>query len=161
VLKANPSLKGGFIDVPACIEVGKEGIAADQLSDRMDAIAGNIFTDAFPKADLITLCRSAMDWGDEVIGRLYGKIRETLPLGGRVLIIERMLPEEMDARGKALFLRSVYFLAKSTTTRYRRPSEHAKLLKDAGFTDVEVREPPKAPYEFFQSMRMVVAAKTA
>ncbi|MCA9663752.1 MAG: hypothetical protein KC486_35820, partial [Myxococcales bacterium] len=161
VVAATPGLEGAFLDVPACVAIGARALEADPaLAARVTPIAGDIFKTPFPAGcDLITMCRSAMDWGDDRIGPIYAKIRDALPSGGALLIIERMLPEAIDEAALPLYLRSVYFLAKSQSTRYRRPSEHVRLLEAAGFADIEIIEPPRAPYELFQSMRIIAARR--
>jgi demethylspheroidene O-methyltransferase len=161
VVAATPGLEGAYLDVPACVEIGEAELAArPELAGRVRGIAGDLFTSELPpEYDVITMCRSAMDWGDERMGPIYAKIRGALPPGGVFLIIERMLPEEVLPEALPLYLRSVYFLAKSRTTRYRSPSQHVRLLEGAGFADIEVIEPPRAPYELFQSMKIIAARK--
>lgn len=159
VLAAHPHLHGAFLDVPACVDIGRRQLAArPELRGRVDAIAGDIFRTPLPGGfDVITMCRSAMDWGDERILGVYQRVHAALPAGGRFLVVERMLPERVAPEALPMYLRGVYFLAKSESTRYRTPAEHLALLRAAGFADAEVLEPPRAPYESFQSMRIVVA----
>lgn len=162
VVAATPGLEGAFLDVPACVAIGEAELGErPELAGRVRGIAGDLFAPTLPEGfDVITMCRSAMDWGDERMGPIYAKIRGALPAGGRFLIIERMLPEEVLPEALSLYLRSVYFLAKSQTTRYRTPSQHVALLRQAGFTEIEVIEPPRAPYELFQSMKIIAATRT-
>lgn len=161
VVAATPGLSGTYLDVPACVALGEAELAArPELAARVRGVAGDLFTSEFPPGhDVITMCRSAMDWGDERIGPIYAKIRDALPPGGRFLVIERMLPEEVLPEALPLYLRAVYFLAKSRTTRYRTAAQHVALLRGAGFAEVEVIEPPRAPYELFQSMKIIAATK--
>lgn len=161
VVAATPGLSGTYLDVPACVAIGEAELAArPDLAGRVHGVAGDLFTSELPPGhDVITMCRSAMDWGDERMGPIYAKIRAALPPGGRFLVIERMLPDEVIPEAESLYLRSVYFLAKSRTTRYRTPAQHVALLRQAGFTDIEVIEPPRAPYELFQSMKIIAATK--
>ena len=161
IVAAHPGLRGAFLDVPACVEIGRRELAArPELAARIEPIAGDLFRTPLPAGhDLITMCRSAMDWGDERMAGVYARVHAALPAGGRFLIVERMLPERVTADALPMYLRGVYFLAKSQSTRYRAPHEHLALLAAAGFDAVEVIEPPRAPYELFQSMRIVVASK--
>jgi demethylspheroidene O-methyltransferase len=163
ILRRQPGLRGGFVDVPACVEIGRRRLLEEPaLGARVDAIAGDVFkTPVPPEADVVTMCRAAMDWGDERIGGLYRTVRDALPPGGRFLVIERMVPEgKITPESESLHLRAVYFLAKSTTTRYRTRSEHRALLLDAGFAQVECLNPPEAPYEQFQNMSILAATRT-
>jgi demethylspheroidene O-methyltransferase len=159
IVAASPGLRGAFLDVPACVEIGRRRLAEQPaLAERITPIAGDVFTTPLPAGhDVITICRAAMDWGDERIEPLYRRVRQALPPGGRLLVVERMLPERPSPRERALYLRAVYFLAKSRSTRYRTPAQHVALLQRAGFERVEVLEPPRAPYAVFQSMKVIVA----
>lgn len=159
IVAAHPGLRGAFLDVPACVELGTRQLAERGLSERVQGIAGDVFRTPFPPGyDVVTMCRSAMDWGDERMAQIYRRVRDALPAGGRFLIIERMLPEQPIPAALSLYLRGVYFLAKSESTRYRTPQQHLDLLDDAGFGGARVIEPPRAPNAFFQSMRIVVAS---
>ncbi|MDC0668090.1 methyltransferase [Nannocystis radixulma] len=159
IVAATPGLTGAFLDVPACVDIGRRQLAArPELAGRVDAIAGDLFRTPLPSGfDVITMCRSAMDWGDAKMVEVYRRAREALPPDGRFLVIERMLPARVLPEALPMYLRGVYFLAKSESTRYRSPQEHLALLRAAGFSDITELEPPRAPYEFFQSMRILVA----
>lgn len=160
VIAATPGLTGAFLDVPACVDIGARRLRdRPELAGRVLPIAGDIFAEVPSGYDVITMCRSAMDWGDERIVGVFRKIHQALPEGGRFLVVERMLPEGHTPESSALYLRAVYFLAKSPSTRYRTASHHVRLLRAAGFAAVEVLDPPRAPYEQFQSMKIVVATK--
>ncbi|MCX4243102.1 methyltransferase [Paraliomyxa miuraensis] len=159
IVEATPGLRGAFLDVPACVELGRQQLAQrPAVAGRITPIAGDAFTTPLPEGlDVVTICRAAMDWGDERIEPLYRRVRQALPPGGRLVVVERMLPDRPCPEARSLYLRSVYFLAKSRSTRYRTPAGHVALLQRAGFSSVEVREPPRAPYAVFQSMKVVVA----
>jgi demethylspheroidene O-methyltransferase len=161
IVAAHPALHGAFLDVPACVEIGRRQLAARaDVAGRITPLAGDVFTTPLPTGfDVITMCRAAMDWGDERIEPLYRRVHAALPPGGRFLVVERMLPDRPSPAARALYLRSVYFLAKSRSTRYRTQEQHVALLQRAGFGEVEVLEPPRAPYAVFQSMKVIVAHK--
>jgi demethylspheroidene O-methyltransferase len=160
ILRAHPHLRGRVLDVPAVAELGRRQVPSD-VSARMDVVGGDVFRDDLPPGtDVVTMCRSAHDWDDARIGQLFARVRGQLGPGGRLLIIERMLPERFDPAARSLYLRSVYFLAKSTTACYRPPSRYHELLRAAGFDRVETVVPERDPYHFFQHMRIVVASCT-
>ncbi|MBL9038433.1 MAG: hypothetical protein JNG84_07965, partial [Archangium sp.] len=160
VLKAVPTLEGAFIDVPACADIGQAQLAAasPDLQKRMKAIGGDVLATPLPPSDVITICRSAIDFNDEKLVRIYRRAREALKPGGEFLIIERMIPEKETDETRALHMRAVYFLAKSPTTRYRRVPHHFKLLREAGFTRFNVVDSPERPYEFFKDMHIIAAS---
>lgn len=161
VVRNTPGLRGGFLDVPACVDIGRKRLAQDaELASRVDAYAGDAFTTELPGGpDVVTICRAAHDWDDTRIGRLFQRIHDRLPSGGRLVIIERMLPDGFDPGARSLYVRALYFLAKSQHTRYRSVAEYTQLLRGAGFTGLERVTPSKRPYEFFQGLVILSATR--
>ena len=160
VLHATPGLAGGVLDVPAVAEIGRARVAAGDLAGRIDVIGGDAFSVPFPaNVDVITMCRSAHDWDDERVHALFRRAFEALPAAGKLLIIERMIPDEFNPAAAALYLRAVYFLSKSRTACYRTAEQYRCMLTEAGFARVETLDPSRDPYEFFQGLRVVVGTK--
>jgi demethylspheroidene O-methyltransferase len=160
VVRATPGLVAAFIDIPAVAEIGRKRLANNGLSDRIVALGGDVFADELPqRADLMTMCRSAHDWDDARVLSLFRRVFEALPMGGKFLVIERMIPDEFTPRAAPLYLRAIYFLSKSRTACYRTAEQYDRALRQAGFARVETIDPPRDPYEFFQGLRMVVGTK--
>jgi demethylspheroidene O-methyltransferase len=161
VLRKETAMTGAFMDVPAVAKIGSARLAADpELAQRLQAIGGDVFKDPLPAgADVITICRSAHDWDEPRVASLLGRVFDALPRGGRVLIIERMVPEQFDASARALYLRAVYFLCKSTTACYRSAERYITMLRRAGFAHTSIVSPPRAPYAFFRGMKIVLGEK--
>lgn len=159
--RAFPHLRLGFLDVPACVAIGRRRLDADpDLAARITPIPGDVFTTPLPcDADVFTLSRAAMDWGDDRVRALYRRVWEALPAGGRFLVVERMLPERFTPAARPVYLRSVYFLAKSTTTQLRPPSRHLALLAEAGFAEARLVEPPRDPHQYLRGFQVIVAEK--
>jgi demethylspheroidene O-methyltransferase len=161
VLRHEPSMTGAFMEVPAVAKIGAARLAADpELAKRLQVVGGDVFKDPLPTgADVITICRSAHDWDEPRVVALFGRVFEALPRGGRVLIIERMIPEQFDASARALYLRAIYFLCKSTTACYRSAERYCAMLQQAGFSQTSVLNPPRVPYPFFRGMKIVLGEK--
>lgn len=161
VARRHPGLRAAFLDVPAVVALGRDDRALDPALDaRVHAIGGDMFTTAFPpEADLVTMCRSAHDWGEEAVERVFRRIHAVLPAGGRFLIIERMLPETYLPAAKRLYLRSIYFLVKSKENEYRPPSWYEALLRRIGFLRIETLRPTRDPNRFFEGLHILVAHK--
>jgi demethylspheroidene O-methyltransferase len=161
VLAAHPDLRGAYLDVPAVVELSTGHARPPGVAGRLLAIAGDAFRTPFPDGvDVVTMCRSAHDWDDERVAALFRRIHQSLPRGGRLLVIERMVPDEHLAEARALYIRAVYFLAKSTTACYRTPAEYRALLGAAGFDQVELVRPGRDPYAFFQGLQIAVATRS-
>lgn len=162
VARATPGLRARFVDVPAVIAYGRELLAKEpaELADRVEAVAGDVFQGDLPRdADVFTMCRSAHDWDDDRIEALAGRIRSALPSGGKLLIIERMVPDRFEPAARALYLRAMYFLIKSRTARYRSKGEYHGMLTRAGFSRVTMHEPSARPYAFFPGLVIAEAVK--
>lgn len=161
ILAASPRLRGASLDVPACAAIGARRYAADPaLAGRFEVLGGDVFTAPFPAGtDVVTMCRSAHDWDDERVSALFARVHARLPAGGKLIVIERMVPDDFDPAARALYLRAVYFVVKSRTACYRSPAQYRALLAGAGFAAVEHHRPARAPYEFFQGLHVISATK--
>jgi len=161
IVRATPRLAAGFIDVPAVADIGKQRLAGSELATRIDAVGGDVFNDELPqRADVMTMCRSAHDWDDARVLHLFRRVCAALPPGGKLLVIERMIPDQFTPHAAPLYLRAIYFLSKSRTACYRTAAQYHRALSEAGFGRIETIDPPRDPYEFFQGLRMVVGTKT-
>ncbi len=132
-----PSLLGIVFDLPEVTALAHEMIAASAARDRIEVAAGDFFIDELPEADLYALGRILHDWTDEKCGRLLRRIYDRLPSGGALLILEKLLAE--DGVGPlSANLQSLNMLV-VTEGKERSLSEYTRLLRAAGFAEVEGR----------------------
>ena len=130
-------LRGTVLDLAPVVPAAQEQIALSPARDRLDAIAGNFFEDVLPEADLFALGQVLHDWSEAKIARLLRRIFDRLPPGGGLLIAERLLNE--DGVGPIpTNMQSINMLV-CTEGKERSPSEYERLLRAAGFTQVESR----------------------
>lgn len=127
-----PQLKTAVFDLPGVIEVTAKFVDA-----RVELIAGDFFTDALPAADLYAMGRIVHDWNEEKIDRLLAKIYGALPVGGGLLIVERLLAADKSGPASAL-MQSLNMLV-CTEGKERTVAEYEALLRRAGFVSVEGR----------------------
>jgi acetylserotonin N-methyltransferase len=128
-----PRMRATVFDLPAVA-----GFAGTQaLGDRIEFLAGDFFEDPLPEADLFAVGRILHDWGEAKIRALLGKIHARLPVGGALLIAEKLL--EGDKSGPApAHMQSLNMLV-CTDGKERSLAEYATLLSEAGFVQVEGR----------------------
>ena len=131
------ALHGAVFDLAPVIELAKEFVTKSPVSDRVDLIAGDFFSDPLPEADLYSVGRILHDWSDEKVRGLLAKIHQALPAGGALLVAERLLDEDKTGPLPTL-LQSLNMLI-CTEGKERTLSEYATLLCDAGFAEVEGR----------------------
>ncbi|MEB3168001.1 MAG: methyltransferase [Synechococcaceae cyanobacterium] len=129
VLRAHGHLRGTLFDQPAV--VAPVVVPAD-LEGRLHVQGGDFFREAPTGADAYLLKHILHDWGDEACLRLLAPIRAALEPGGKLLIVEQVIPPGNDPfPGKLLDLN---MLVMTEGGRERSPGEYAILLSRAGFS---------------------------
>lgn len=92
MLKANPDLHGGVFDLPHIVPDATAAAEADGLTERFTTVGGNFF-EAVPPADLYVLKYIMHDWDDDDCVRILKNCRASLQEGGRVVVIDYLIPE--------------------------------------------------------------------
>ncbi|MFF8642508.1 methyltransferase [Streptomyces sp. NPDC015345] len=96
VLAAYPALRGVLYDTEEGLAQAPQTLARHGLTGRCSVVAGDFFR-AVPKGADAYLVKSILhDWTDDQAVTILGHCREALPPGGRVLILEPVLPEVVD-----------------------------------------------------------------
>jgi acetylserotonin N-methyltransferase len=132
-----PELHGTVFDLPQVAALAREQVELSKARARIEIVAGDFFEDDLPPADLYALGRILHDWSDDKIDLLLRKILASLPPGGGLLLAEKLLNE--DGVGPvAANMQSLNMLV-VTEGRERTLGEYSKLLRDAGFAQVEGR----------------------
>ncbi|MEB3264964.1 MAG: methyltransferase [Synechococcus sp.] len=127
VLRANPGLRGAVFDQPHV--VAPVAVPTD-LHGRLELVGGDFFTTAPAGADAYLLKHILHDWNDDACRTILGHIRAAMAPGGRVLILEQVIPPGNDPfPGKLLDLN---MLVMTEGGRERTPGEYAQLLESAG-----------------------------
>jgi acetylserotonin N-methyltransferase len=132
-----PSLHGVVFDLPKVTAVAREMIEQSSARGRMEAAPGDFFADELPQADLYSLGRILHDWCDEKCGDLLRRIYGSLPSGGALLVMEKLLAPDGVGPVSAN-LQSLNMLV-VTEGRERTLHEYTQLLRAAGFAEVEGR----------------------
>lgn len=102
-LKRHPHLKGIHLDLPHVGERARANIEAAGLADRCQIIPMNFFEAVPGGADAYSLRHIIHDWYDEDSVRILSNIRKVLPAGGRVMVIEAVVPAEIEPSPAVLF----------------------------------------------------------
>ncbi|MDQ1289280.1 MAG: L-tyrosine C(3)-methyltransferase [Actinomycetota bacterium] len=140
--RAHPHLKVTVLDLPSTVEVAKDTVAEAGLEERIDLVAGDMFTCSLgERFDAVLLAHQLVIWSPEQNQVLLTRAYESLRPGGRVLVFNAFADD--DGRGPLYAaLDSVYFatLPSAGSTIYRW-QEHEEWLASAGFVDVTRIEP--------------------
>jgi SAM-dependent methyltransferase len=138
IVKAWPSLRCTIWDLAVVCEIAR-GYANDAgVSERIDAVAGDMFGDAFPAGhDVVLLSQILHDWPPSKGAELLRKAARALPAGGRIVIHEKLVDD--DGLGPlANALVHLDMLVWTEGQQYTEAGLRA-MLEDAGFAKVERR----------------------
>ncbi|MFG2292093.1 methyltransferase [Streptomyces sp. NPDC048603] len=93
VLAAHPGLTGVLHDTENGLARAPKTLERHGVADRCSLVAGDFFRSVPAGSDLFLIKSVLHDWSDDQAVRILGHCREVLPPGGRVLIVEPVLPE--------------------------------------------------------------------
>jgi predicted O-methyltransferase YrrM len=132
LLQANPELRATVLDRPEVLKVAAEFGAASGVMDRLTLLPGDMFTTPLPAADTVLLSNILHDWDVPECRALIGRCAAVLPAGGRLLIHDVFLADDL---GGPLPL-ALYSAALFTLTEGRAYSaaEYRGWLRDAGLS---------------------------
>lgn len=147
ILEKHPAMRGKVFDLHYMAPHAHASIAAAGAGERCVFESGDFFQ-AVPKgADLHVLKFILHDWTDEECVRILRCCRESLPPGGRLLVVEMLVPEEI--RPDFVMLMDLNMLV-MTGGRERTAKEFEKVLAEAGFEMTRVI-PTKSPFSLVEA----------
>jgi SAM-dependent methyltransferase len=97
IAQQNRKLRGTVFDLPRCAEAASRHLQQTGISDRVAFVAGDFFKSVPAIADAIILKSIIHDWNDARSISILRNCREALPAGGRLLLVERLMPEKPAA----------------------------------------------------------------
>jgi acetylserotonin N-methyltransferase len=129
-----PNLQAVVFDLPEAVPLAQEIVGASPVAGRIAISAGDFFVDPLPKADLYAVGRILHDWSEEKVLRLLGRIYESLPPNGALLIAEKLLFDDKTGPSWAQ-MQSLNMLT-CTEGKERTLAEYESLLTQVGFGEV-------------------------
>jgi predicted O-methyltransferase YrrM len=128
VLQANPGLRGLLFDQPDVLTRAQALLAAADVGDRCNCVAGDLFEAVPAGGDLYFLSNIIHDWDDERAVVILRNCRRAMPPGSLLLIREQVLPEGAEP---SLAKRTDMIMLALTGGRQRTESEFRSLLHQA------------------------------
>ena len=128
LLIKNPTLEGMILDRPDVVARAQAAVAEHGLSSRCHVVEGDFFV-AVPEADIYLLKHIIHDWDDEQSVVILSNCARTLRPKGRVVLVERVMPE--DGRTSQASLADLNMLV-LLPGRERTAREYAGLISRAG-----------------------------
>jgi len=142
ILKAHPSMTGTLADVPHVIEGGRKAVEEAGLSDRCQCYPCDIFEAVPAGANSYILKHVINDWDDEHAITILKNCRDVVPLSGKLLVIESVIP---PGNGPALSkLVDIEMLVMTPGGRKRTEKEFRALFDEAGFELSRIVPTPQA-----------------
>jgi hypothetical protein len=129
ILRANPSLRGLLLDLPQVV-ADPVPLAVAGVADRCQVVGGDMLRGVPGGANAYLLKRVLMIWGDEPAIRVLRYCAEALPAGGRVLVVEMVLPLGNAPSPAKVF--DVLMLLAHEGGRVRTEAEFRDLFAAAG-----------------------------
>lgn len=133
----HPHLQCKSFDLPMVTEIAARKIFAAGLSDRIEAVAGDFFSDPLPRAEVITMGMILHDWNLERKKLLVKKAYDALPEGGAFVAIEALIDDARRTNTFGLFM-SLNMLMEFGDAFDFTGAEFISWCRDAGFRRFEI-----------------------
>lgn len=133
LLARAPEARGILFDLPGIAESVR-----GTLPKRIEAVGGDFF-ESVPEGDLYLLKMILHDWTDEQSVAILRSIRSAIRPGGRVAIVETLLPEQVAPHPGYLFDLNMMVM---TGGRERSAADFSALLEQSGFRLENVTSTP-------------------
>ncbi len=130
LLAEYPDARGIVFDRPETARQAAARVADSAVAERIEAVGGDFFEAVPGGADLYLLKQILHDWSDEDCVRILRSVRAVMPDGGRLAVIEFLLPEE-NIEHQAFDFDILMLLL--TDGKERRLSEFEALFEASGF----------------------------
>lgn len=134
VVSHNPHIRCTSFDLPPVSPIALENISKMGLADKVNVKSGDFFTDAFPKADVITMGNILHDWGTAEKKLLISKAYDALPQGGALVVIENIIDDERRENAFGLLM-SLNMLIETTEGYDFTFTDFNVWAKEAGFSE--------------------------
>ncbi len=134
ILTAHPSMRGTIFDLPRCAEGANKLLNEAGLSERGNFVAGSFFESVPSGADAVIMKSIIHDWDDARSVTILQNCRQALGPGGRLLLVERIMPEvpAADVEHCSIALADLNML-RGPGGAERTENEYRELLSKGGF----------------------------
>lgn len=130
ILEANPKLRGVLFDLPQVVGGATDFLAKRGVDRRCQVIAGDCFKSVPGGCDAYVMKHVIHDWSDEACTTLLRLCAEALVPGGRILVIEHVIPPHgVPSLAKII---DIEMLVMSHGGYERTEAEFAELFGRAG-----------------------------
>ena len=150
ILQAHSHLRGVLFDRPAVTAEAAQVLSVAGVKDRCEMVRGDFFEGVPKGADRYILANVLHDWDDMRAVQILGNCRRAMAKDGRVLIVERLIPDDL-ADALPVLLSDINMLI-FTGGQERTNAEYANLLTAAGLKLGNVQA-VTAPYGVIEGLQ--------
>jgi hypothetical protein len=150
ILRRHSHLRGVLLEIPTVAAHADAVLDAVDIADRCEVLAGDFFERVPGGADCYVMANVLHDWDDVQATVILRNCRQSMATGGRVLIVERLIPDDPAAAVPTL-LSDINMLV-LTGGQERTNEEYGALLAAAGLKLCSVR-PVARPYGVIEAIR--------
>lgn len=139
ILREHPQLQGTVLELESTFK-NKELLWAEKMgmANRCKYLAGDMFHEV-PSSDAYIMKMILHDWNDQECVKILSNIQKACPTGGRVLIVEHVVPGPDIPHFSKLF--DIHMMC-ALTGGERTEKEYRELLEKAGLQYVQTHYPP-------------------
>ncbi len=149
ILRRHAHLHGMLLEIPT-VAARAEAIDNEvDLADRCEVIAGDFFDRVPDGADCYVMANVLHDWDDARSIEILGNCRRAMTESGRVLVVERLIPE--DGSDPVPTLLSDINMLVITGGQERTNAEYGELMRAAGLKLGKV-QPVAFPYGVIEGL---------
>ena len=131
-VRKNPQLTATVLDRPEVLRTAETFAQQYGVSDQIKLLAGDMFSEKLPSADVVLLSNILHDWDVPACQDLVRRCTEALNPGGRLIIHDVLLNDELDGPLPiALYSAALFTL---TEGRAYSAAEYSSWMQNAGLT---------------------------
>jgi SAM-dependent methyltransferase len=149
ILRKHGHLHGVLLETPTVAARAEALLDATDIADRSEVLAGNFFEQVPERADCYLLANVLHDWDDARATEILRNCRRSMARAGKVLIIERLIPEDGSDAVPAL-LSDINMLV-ITGGQERTNDEYSQLLSASGLKLGSI-QPVAFPYGVIEGL---------
>ncbi len=137
VARHQPHMSCVSMDLPGVTAIAEKAIAKSGVSDRVKAVSGDFFNDAFPQADIVVMGNILHDWDEQQKLSLMKSAYDALPEGGAFVAIENVIDDNRKDNVFGLLMSLNMLIETGTGFDYTLP-DFNQWARQVGFSSTSL-----------------------
>jgi ubiquinone/menaquinone biosynthesis C-methylase UbiE len=135
ILENSPEIEGTLFDQPTVIEKAKLLVSNHySVGHRLQFVTGDFFSGVPQEGDAYIICRTLLNWNDEKARQIINNCYKAMPAGGKLLIVDFVLPEQTHPAYKRAVLSDINLLTILESSN-RTKAEWLNLVNQSLFSE--------------------------